>query len=64
VTTDPTWRLNRWVPGPAATATLKDVVIDDYFFGVSSVTADGWESPIVFPGAAGSFESPPPAAKP
>lgn len=66
VTTDPTWRLNRWVPGPAATATLKDVVIDDYFFGVSSVTADGWESPVVFPGAAGSFESAPPAgaAKP
>jgi Zn-dependent M28 family amino/carboxypeptidase len=66
VTTDPTWRLNRWVPGPAATATLKDVVIDDYFFGVSSVSADGWESPIVFPGPAGSFESlvPAGAAKP
>lgn len=63
VTTDPTWRLNRWVPGPVATATLKDVVIDDYFFGVSSVSADGWESPIVFPGPAGSFESPPPAPK-
>lgn len=64
VTTDPTWRLNRWVPGPAATATLKDVVIDDYFFGVSSVTADGWESPIVFPGPAGSFESVVPTAAP
>ncbi|PIC01202.1 M20/M25/M40 family metallo-hydrolase [Caulobacter sp. X] len=63
VTTDPTWRLNRWAPGPAATTTLKDVVIDDYFFGVSSVSADGWESPIVFPGPAGSFESPPPAPK-
>ncbi len=62
VTTDPTWRLSRWVPGPAATATLKDVVIDDYFFGVSSVSADGWESPIVFPGPAGSFESMIPAA--
>lgn len=62
VTTDPTWRLNRWVPGPAATTTLKDVVIDDYFFGVSSVSADGWESPVVFPGAAGSFESVVPAA--
>ena len=64
VTTDPTWRLNRWVPGPAATTTLKDVVIDDYFFGVSSVSADGWESPIVFPGPAGSFESVVPAAAP
>jgi len=62
VTTDPQWRLNRWAAGPAATATLKDVVIDDFFFGVSAITADGWESPIVFPGPAGSFESPPPAA--
>ena len=56
VTTDPTWRFNRWVPA-GETATLKDVVIDDYFFGVSAVSADGWESPVVFPGAAGSFES-------
>ena len=58
-TTDPTWRFNRWVPA-GTTATLKDVVIDDWFFGVSSVSKDGWESPVVFPGAAGSFESPPP----
>lgn len=64
LSTDPQWRLNRWVPGPAATTTLKDVVIDDFFFGVSSISPDGWESPTVFPGAAGSFESPPPAAKP
>lgn len=59
-TTDPTWRFSRWVPDAATTATLKDVVIDDFFFGVSSVSADGWESPVVFPGPAGSFESPPP----
>ena len=58
-TTDPIWRFNRWVPA-GTTATLKDVVIDDWFFGVSSVSKDGWESPVVFPGAAGSFESPPP----
>jgi Zn-dependent M28 family amino/carboxypeptidase len=59
-TTDPTWRFSRWVPaGPEtlSATTLKDVVIDDFFFGVSSVSADGWESPVVFPGAAGSFES-------
>ncbi len=62
-TTDPTWRFNRWVP-TGTTATLKDVVIDDWFFGVSSVTADGWESPVVFPGPAGSFESPAPVAAP
>ncbi|WP_168077184.1 M20/M25/M40 family metallo-hydrolase [Caulobacter sp. SSI4214] len=62
-TTDPTWSFSRWVPG-AATITLKDVVIDDYFFGVSSVGADGWESPVVFPGAAGSFESAAPTPAP
>ncbi len=62
-TTDPTWRFNRWVADGTTTA-LKDVVIDDWFFGVSSVSHDGWESPVVFPGPAGSFESPPPAPKP
>jgi len=59
-TTDPTWRFNRWAP-TGTSAVLKDVVIDDWFFGVSSVSPDGWESPVVFPGPAGSFESPPPA---
>ncbi|WP_425995622.1 M20/M25/M40 family metallo-hydrolase [Caulobacter sp. DWR1-3-2b1] len=60
-TTDPTWRYSRWAPA-GTSAVLKDVVIDDWFFGVSSVSKDGWESPVVFPGAAGSFESPPPVA--
>ena len=59
-TTDPQWRYSRWV-GQGTSLVLKDVVIDDWFFGVSSVSADGWESPVVFPGAAGAFESPPPA---
>jgi hypothetical protein len=64
-TTDPQWRYSRWVEGAAAAETvLKGVVIDDWFFGVSAVTADGYESPVVFPGDAGSFISrPPPAAK-
>jgi len=35
--------------------TLTNVAIDDYAFGVSSVSAEGFESPIVFPGAAGAF---------
>ena len=30
---------------------------DDYFFGVSAVSEDGYESPVVFPGPAGSFVS-------
>jgi len=37
---------------------LKNVVIDDWFFGVSALSADGQESPVVFPGDAGSFQGP------
>jgi hypothetical protein len=35
--------------------TLENVVIDNYFFGVASVSEGGFESPVVFPGAAGYF---------
>lgn len=35
--------------------TLENIVIDNYFFGVASVSKDGFESPVVFPGDAGSF---------
>jgi Zn-dependent M28 family amino/carboxypeptidase len=55
-TTEPQWRHSRWV-GEGTSTVLSNVVIDDWFFGVSSVSAGGWESPVVFPGAAGSFES-------
>ncbi len=54
-TTDPQWRHSRVVPGDASSVVLKDVVIDDWFFGVSALSADGFESPVVFPGDAGSF---------
>lgn len=47
--------------GNVTTFTLPGVVIDDFFFGVSAISADGYESPVVFPGAAGSFIAPPPA---
>ncbi len=46
--------------GNVTTFTLRGVVIDDYFFGVSAISADGYESPVVFPGAAGSFVAPAP----
>ena len=59
-TTAPQWQYQRAV-GDVDHAVLQDVVIDDWFFGVSSVSADGYESPVVFPGFAGSFERSPAA---
>jgi hypothetical protein len=53
-TTDPRWSENRSTAG-AASFTLKGVNIDDYFFGVSSVSAEGYVSPVEFPGPVGAF---------
>lgn len=58
------WRLtdsNQWeksvfVPAGATEHTLENVVIDNYYFGVASVSKTGFESPVVFPGPAGSFD--------
>jgi len=61
-TTAPQWSNSRAV-GDATTLLLKDVNIDDWFFGVSSVSADGYESPIEFPGPAGAFNAAPGAAQ-
>jgi hypothetical protein len=54
LTTEPQWSHSRWV-GDVGEYTLENVVIDNYFFGVAAVAKDGTESPVVFPGAAGSF---------
>ncbi|MGN6382456.1 MAG: peptidase M28, partial [Dyella sp.] len=62
-TTAPRWQHARAV-GDVDKAVIKDVVIDDWFFGVSAVSADGYESPVVFPGPAGSFERQAPEAAP
>jgi Peptidase family M28 len=59
-TTAAQWQHSRLV-GSTDKAVIKDVVIDDWFFGVSAVSADGYQSPVVFPGEAGSFERSPPA---
>ncbi|MGN6321520.1 MAG: M28 family metallopeptidase [Dyella sp.] len=56
-TTAPQWQYSRDV-GDVDRYVLKDVVIDDWFFGVSAISADGYESPVVFPGDAGSFAAP------
>ena len=57
-TTAPQWQHHRDVRAEGGSTTrlvLKNIVIDDWAFGVSSIAADGSESPIVFPGDAGSF---------
>ena len=48
------WQNSLYV-GNVTEYTLDNIVIDNYFFGVASVSKEGFESPVVFPGAAGSF---------
>ncbi len=54
LTTEPQWTKSRYV-GNIDSYTLENIVIDNYFFGVSAVSEDGFETPVVFPGAAGDF---------
>src|SRR5690606_3856859 len=54
LTTEPQWTHEVYV-GDVTSHTLENVVIDNHFFGVAAVAKDGTESPVVFPGAAGSF---------
>lgn len=49
-TTSPTWDHSRYVSNTNE-FTLEGVVIDNFFFGVSAVGADGHESPVQFPNA-------------
>ncbi|MDX1526379.1 MAG: M28 family metallopeptidase [Pseudidiomarina maritima] len=53
-TDQPQWQFSRYV-GDVDQFTLDNVVIDNYFFGVASISADGYESPVVYPGPAGAF---------
>lgn len=53
-TTAPMWQHSRWA-GSGNPYTLANVVVDDWFFGVSAVSADGYASPVVYPGPAGAF---------
>ncbi len=55
LTTSPVWTHGR-PTGDVSEYTLENIVIDNYFFGVASVSGDGYESPVVFPGRAGSFD--------
>ncbi|MEQ8629344.1 M28 family metallopeptidase [Ekhidna sp.] len=49
-TTSPTWNMYYDVEKDKTEFTLKGIVIDNYFFGVSAVGKDGNESLVVFPG--------------
>jgi len=53
-TTEPEWTHSRYI-GNVNEWTFDNLVIDNYFFGVSAVAKDGSETPVVFPGAAGRF---------
>lgn len=44
--------------GAAESLVLPGIAVDDYAFGVASVSPDGYESPVVFAGAAGAFWQP------
>ncbi|MEO9481864.1 MAG: M28 family metallopeptidase [Ekhidna sp.] len=48
-TTSPTWDMAYEVDKDQTEFTLKGIVIDNYFFGVSAVGMDGNESMVVFP---------------
>ncbi len=48
LTDSPTWDFSRWV-GDALEHTFDGIIIDNYFFGVASVSAAGHESVVVFP---------------
>jgi hypothetical protein len=47
-TTAPQWQFERWV-GNVDNYTLKNIVIDNYLFGVVSVAKDGAESVVQYP---------------
>jgi len=47
-TTSPQWEYSRYV-GMETDVTLKNIIIDNYLFGVASVAKDGHESVVVYP---------------
>ena len=59
-TTAPHWQSSTEVPGGATEFVVKDVVLDDHFFGVSAVSAEGYASPTQYAGPVGAFFPAPP----
>ena len=63
--TAPQWTDSQLAHDPGITV-LEGINIDDWFFGVSAISSDGYESPVEFPGPAGAFvnaPAPPPATR-
>ena len=54
LTTEPEWTHSRFI-GNVTEWEFTNLVIDNYYFGVSAVAKDGSETPVVFPGPAGRF---------
>jgi len=50
---DPNWTHGR-MASDATSITLEHVNIDDWLFGVSALSAEGYESPVAFPGTSGA----------
>ncbi len=65
-TDSPNWQDSVRVPGSASSHVLPGIRVDDYVFGVSSVSKDGFESPVAsaVPGGAFAPYTPPPPAQP
>ena len=53
LTDQPQWQWSEFTS--ASEHTLENIVIDNYIFGVASVSQHGFESPVVFPGPIGAF---------
>lgn len=58
-TTSPVWQHSEFVAGTETSTVLENVVIDDWFFGVQALSADGYASPVQFAGPVGAFFPPP-----
>lgn len=55
LTDAPQWQWSVFA-GDVTEHTLENIVIDNYLFGVASVSEDGYESPVVFPWPIGAYE--------
>lgn len=58
-TTAAEWQGSVDVPGGQTEFVVKDVVLDDHFFGVQALSADGYGSPVQYAGPLGAFFPPP-----